>query len=64
MQTKTNSDFKAVDYMRQVRNELSTLMQTDPKRFHYELKQTMADFIAKRQKASNQNGIAKREADE
>ena len=50
MQTKTKSDFKAVDYMRQVRNELSTLMQTDPKRFHDELKQTMADFIAKRQK--------------
>ena len=59
MQTKTKSDFKAVDYMRQVRNELSTLMQTDPKRFHDELKQTMADFIAKRQKGSHQQGITK-----
>ncbi|MEO6721174.1 MAG: hypothetical protein ABIN67_12465 [Ferruginibacter sp.] len=64
MQAKTKSDFKAVDFMRQVRNELSTLMQTDPKRFHDELKQTMAEFIAKRQQATRQQGIAKSGAEE
>jgi len=64
MQAKIKSDFKAVDYMRQVRNELSTLMQTDLKRFHDELKQTMADFIAKRQIANHQQGTAKSGADE
>ncbi|MCY7350699.1 MAG: hypothetical protein LH606_08525 [Cytophagaceae bacterium] len=51
METKTKNGFKAVEYMRQVRNELSMLLQTDKKRFHDELKQTMADFIANRQKA-------------
>ena len=64
MPTKTKSDFKAVDYMRQVRNELSTLMQTDPKRFHDELKETLADFIAKRQKHSHQQDITKSETDD
>lgn len=52
MQTKTESNFKAVEYMRQVRDELSTMIQTDNQRFHDELKQTMADFVAKRQKNS------------
>ena len=50
MQTKTKNIFKAVDYMRQVRSELTNLFQTDKKRFHEELKQTMAEFIATRQK--------------
>lgn len=63
MQTKTKSDFKAVEYMRQVRNELSTLIQTDPDRFHNELKQTMADFIAKRQQSSRQHGNDKSRAE-
>lgn len=57
MQTKIKSEFKAVDYMRQVRNELSDLIQTDANRFHQELKQTMTDFIAKRQKSSVKNSI-------
>lgn len=64
MQTKTKSGFKAVDYMRQVRNELSTLMQTDPKHFHEELRRSMADFIAKRQKTNHQQGIANSGANE
>ncbi len=59
MKTKTKSNFKAVAYMRQVRDDLSKLIQTDSERFHNELKQTMADFIAKRQQASRQHGIAK-----
>ena len=64
MQVKTKSDFKAVDYMRQIRTELSAMIQADPDRFHDELKQTMADFLAKRQKASRQQDIAKSGADE
>lgn len=64
MKTKTESNFKAVAYMRQVRDDLSKLIQTDPKRFHDELKQTMAEFIAKRQQASRQNGISKSGADD
>ena len=64
MQAKTKKNFKSVDYMRQVRNELSTMIQTDPKRFHDELKQTMADFLAKRKEANRQQGIAKSGADE
>ena len=53
MQTKTKSDFKAVDYMRKVRDELSILMQSDKKRFHDELTKAMLDFIAKRQKVNH-----------
>ena len=49
MQPKTKSRFQAVTYMRQVRDDLSTLYQTDKKRFHEELQQAMADFIALRQ---------------
>ena len=49
MQTKTKNNFKAVDFMREVRNSLSTLMQTDKQRFKQELKQTMENFIAQRQ---------------
>jgi len=64
MQAKIKSDFKAVDYMRQVRNELSTMIQTDNKRFHDELEHAMADFIARRQKANHQNGSAKNGAEE
>lgn len=56
METRIKSGFKAVEYMRQVRNDLATLYQTDKKRFHDELKQTMADFIAKRQKPGSQQG--------
>ena len=50
MQTKTKTGFKAVEYMRQVRNDLSVLFQTDRQRFHDELKQTMEAFIANRKK--------------
>lgn len=65
MQTKTKSGFKAVDYMRQVRTELSTMIQTDPGRYHNELKQTMADFVERRRKAGSQHeDIAKSGAGE
>lgn len=45
MQTKTNKDFKAVEFMRQVRNELSGIYQTDKVRYYNELKNAMRDFI-------------------
>ena len=54
MKTKAKIEFKTVDYMRKVRDELSTLIQTDKKRFHAELKKAMDDFIAKRQKPGSQ----------
>ena len=37
METKTKNNFKAVDFMRQVRNELSELYQADKERYHKEL---------------------------
>jgi hypothetical protein len=64
MKMKMKSNFKAVAYMRQVREDLSKLIQTDPERFHDELKQTMADFIAKRQQASRQAGTERSRTDD
>lgn len=52
MNTKIKNTFKAVDFMRQIRNELSDLYQTDKDKFHQELKKTMADFLSARAKAS------------
>jgi hypothetical protein len=49
MGTKTKNGFKAVEFMRQVRDELSLLIQSDKKRFHEELEQTMNNFLARRQ---------------
>lgn len=52
METKTKNDFKAVDFMRKVRNELSDLYHTDRARFYKELKKTMDDFLSARKKSS------------
>lgn len=49
MQTKTKNDFKAVEYMRAVRNELFNMLQNDKERFNAELKKIMADFLTKRE---------------
>lgn len=51
MQTKIKSNFKAVDFMRQVRNELSALYQADKQRYHQELNNTLADFKKLRSKS-------------
>ena len=64
MKTQTKNNFKAVDYMRQVREELSTLIQTDPKRYHEELKKSMADFLARRRKPTANSGFASARPDE
>ena len=58
MKTQAKNKFKAVDYMRQVREEISTLIQTDPKRYHEELKKSMADFLARRGKPAANMGLA------
>lgn len=58
MSAKINNRFKAVDYMRQVRAELSDLCQADKDLFHKELDQAMADFLAARKKRSLQRKIA------
>jgi hypothetical protein len=50
METKTKNSFKAVEFMRQVRNDLSDLYHTDKERYHNELKKSMADFLTKRAK--------------
>ena len=55
METKTKNDFKAVDFMRKVRNELSDLYHNDKERFHKELKKTMDDFLSARKKPSANN---------
>jgi hypothetical protein len=59
METKNKNTFKAVDFMRKVRNELSDLYHTDKERYHKELKKTMEDFLASRRKPSANIGITK-----
>lgn len=51
METKTKNIFKAVEFMRQVRSELSDLYHTDKDLYHKELKETMADFLKARTKS-------------
>lgn len=48
---KSKNSFKAVEFMRKVRNDLSLLYQKDKKRFEEELKKAMASFIENREKA-------------
>ena len=50
METKTEKDFKAVDLMRKVREEMSNLYNTDKKRYFEEIQKAMADFKAAREK--------------
>jgi hypothetical protein len=50
METKTKNKFKSVDFMRQVRNDLSTLYHTDKEQYHNELKKSLNDFLIARSK--------------
>ena len=50
METKTKKDFKAVDLMRKIREELSNLYNTDKKRYFEEIRKAMEAFKAARQK--------------
>lgn len=51
METKIEKGFKAVDFMRNVREELSDLYNTDKKRYFEEIQKAMTDFKAAREKA-------------
>ncbi len=46
METKIKNNFKAVDFMRKVRDELSYLYYSDKKQYFEEVKKAMADFKA------------------
>lgn len=48
MKTITEKNFKAVDFMRKVREELSNLYNTDKKRYFEEIKKAMEDFKSAR----------------
>jgi hypothetical protein len=50
MEAKTKNKFKAVHFMREVRNDLSTLYHTDKEQYHNELKKSMNDFLIARTK--------------
>lgn len=49
MKTKTNN-FKAVEFMRKVRDELSSVYRTDREKYYNELKHSMAEFINNKSK--------------
>lgn len=49
MKTKIDSNFKAVDFMRKVRNELSDLYHTNKELYRSELKKAMSDFVKTRE---------------
>ncbi len=50
METNNEKNFKAVDFMRKVREELSGLYNTDKKRYFEEIKSAMKEFKASREK--------------
>jgi hypothetical protein len=52
MKTTTEKGFKAVDFMRKVREEMSNLYNTDKEKYFEEIHNAMADFKAHRQKPS------------
>jgi hypothetical protein len=53
MKTANSTGFKAVEFMRQVRSEVSELYQKDKHQFHQELAQAMKAFLANRKKATD-----------
>ena len=56
--TTEQTEFKAVDFMRKARTELSELYQKDKARFHDELQKAAADFLARREKNAHNMGAA------
>ena len=55
MEPQTNESFKAVDFMRQVREDLSHLYSTDKQRYLEEIQKAMADFKTAREQARTAN---------
>ncbi len=58
METTIKNSFKAVDFMREVRNELSEIYHTDKQHYHQELKKSMTDFLSSRTKSPANKGAA------
>ena len=52
MKKKTEKEFKAVEFMRNVRDELSTLYNTDKERYFKEIREAMENFKARQKKVS------------
>ncbi|MEO5674435.1 MAG: hypothetical protein ABIQ74_07285 [Chitinophagales bacterium] len=50
METKDKKKFKAVEYMREVRNDLADLYHSDRDRYFAELKQSIDNFLKQRDK--------------
>lgn len=62
METKNEKGFKAVEFMRQVREEMSALYITDRKKYFEEIQKAMTDFKAHRQKPATGKSMAASEA--
>ena len=58
METKIEKDFKAVDFMRKVREEMSNLYNSDKEKYFEEIQKAMADFKARRQKPTSNPTIS------
>jgi hypothetical protein len=50
MKTAIEKGFKAVDFMRKVREEMSNLYNTDKEKYFEEIQKAMAEFKAQRDK--------------
>jgi len=55
METKNKKEFKAVDFMRKVREEMSALYHTDKKKYFEEIKKAMADFKRRQENVFSQH---------
>ena len=53
METKNEKEFKAVEFMRKVREELSKLYNTDKKLYFEEIQKAMEEFKMSRNKAKS-----------
>ncbi len=62
--SNTIEGFHAVDFMRQTRQKLSDLYQSDPQQYLDRLKRAMEDFTSKRAKPAANSGFASEGDDE
>lgn len=58
METTIGKNFKAVEFMRKVREELSNLYNNDKEKYFEEIHRAMEDFKARRQKPATNKSIA------
>ncbi len=52
-----NSEFKAVEFMREQRDRLTKLYQSDKEKFYKELEQSREKFLRKRGRKSRTKGM-------